>query len=1356
MGIHEENINFLKSHHSLSVMRDIGFLKMDIEGDEVVFTSAFDAPVRVSLDDTAEIRNTLASLQARRAGLGFNTGFNLDPRKTPKVKLDRNLQWVQEALGLKVGDKVSPMPEEYLRIHGISRNQKLMNLYRDGYRVQQQIFSPDDHHVDEVIDHLKSKLIDEKTGIMHGNLWKTQSGIAVQQVYDPSGKALSINEIYGLFGTEFGAGKQMSFTELLGKGSKRARALFQQKALSATAKSADINVAVFDPTEMFGDLVEKLTKEYTASGTYGDEAAAAAKKTVSGMFDGFNIVTDIKLLTDTFQKSQNIEIGLRVKDSPTYRIQQLQDQANKALRALKQRSGRGNFRLTGGNILEVSGGLSKSSQWYREKVDKGVVNDFTRLGQIKGDINLTKTLDELDELIDEHPEFARLIDFVKNAREKGAMMIVPTTNIGTEAGALNTGEAILSLNPYGDSGVVRTNPIALAAHPEFFDMDQITKESKERLSRTYEKLAAGEITDELRAHIEKTAGMVMEDIDETLSTPAAVRMQNAITEARSIMVGLDLGMDIRADPGMMSMVRSAALNYEVRPSGKPSLVVPNAHRAHFTSEVTLTFDSDYNQHRRRGGSMYQDVWVKNEETGKAGKNRMLKKNYVTYNRRTHSFVLPDIADPEDLSRVLELFGGADFDDAMAGILRYDKENKVMRLLSYRDPTARGENEIFKMGIEDALVRDQITAAAAKGADPELTRIVEERRQALAAISRQQKEIKKLKQQEQIIWEDKPWHHRYQSLVDYQGDGHEELRAEMQAAYDRMDALKTEYKTIQQEFTDRLPEFAEKIFRAYDPTERPAQYVGKGSGAHRLKMVMGEHAPDVVDLKQLADDVPTRQITDAAEYIETAVRSQADKRILGQGINYMTMLDSLFNTKFDDELIGGAGIKPESIVSFLRESLIDTVQQEGAGATQFIEENMKEGGRKIAQRLVELGPDTDVKLPYYLVSDQADALNKIPGFVKDAMNEVLHDAGMSLADVTSTREGDTSIIGEAMRASKEIEDFNSELERTLRNTVDSVSPNSFPMNPQLTGTVDELMSRLAEHKEHFELDLLEDLKDEIDPSEKIARRAQVNDALVQDIFAAARDQAKANKTGVRETLQDILLMMRSQAGDDLGSLLSLSTREGHHSTSLKTMLQNAYNTHLIAQQERRAIIHPGMASDVDLERARELVQSLEVPDEILGVSDGRFRRAARETADNVSSIISGIRAPEGISLGEGLRKLWDMGSVRNATLATAAVAAASVIYQGSKERTADDMAGPAFLPGGSAYESGMSGSGGSGISSYNFAPGGGTTYSINARGNHDPYEFASRAGALAGTSAFGTISTAQSSFSDYDRAISNNY
>ena len=229
------------------------------------------------------------------------------------------------------------------------------------------------------------------------------------------------------------------------------------------------------------------------------------------------------------------------------------------------------------------------------------------------------------------------------------------------------------------------------------------------------------------------------------------------------------------------------------------------------------------------------------------------------------------------------------------------------------------------------------------------------------------------------------------------------------------------------------------------------------------------------------------------------------------------------------------------------------------------------------------------------------------------------------------------------------------------------------------------------------------------------------------------------------------------------------------TSLKEISRMAYLEELLKQQSIVNTLRTGASVSSQNRGVIQQVSSRFSPGEIRAQRELKqlirghkreVRRVMRNTsfaggAGGAGTATGGAqptaaRAPVDTDLKTGLKRLWQNDVFRKGFYGVAAVAAASMIYQGSKDKSPEDMAGPEFLPGGSPYENYNMTSGVDYPSYDGFGNSTGTSYSIQASGSYDPGMLAQAAERITGVGASGTINFRQPTFVDMDSAIENGF
>lgn len=160
------------------------------------------------------------------------------------------------------------------------------------------------------------------------------------------------------------------------------------------------------------------------------------------------------------------------------------------------------------------------------------------------------------------------------------------------------------------------------------------------------------------------------------------------------------------------------------------------------------------------------------------------------------------------------------------------------------------------------------------------------------------------------------------------------------------------------------------------------------------------------------------------------------------------------------------------------------------------------------------------------------------------------------------------------------------------------------------------------------------------------------------------------------------------------------------------------------------------------------------DEIPGAT-----RMGQKAADYANAAATAARGGfENVSV-EGLKRLWDIPSVRKGTIGGALAIVGSFMYQATKgDRTPQDMQGPPLLPGGSAYETDYyNGELPPGVGNNYTSPSmSGVTYRVNVRGSYDPEVLRNRLEGITGASASGTIYNVPNPESDIFDVLNQSY
>lgn len=152
----------------------------------------------------------------------------------------------------------------------------------------------------------------------------------------------------------------------------------------------------------------------------------------------------------------------------------------------------------------------------------------------------------------------------------------------------------------------------------------------------------------------------------------------------------------------------------------------------------------------------------------------------------------------------------------------------------------------------------------------------------------------------------------------------------------------------------------------------------------------------------------------------------------------------------------------------------------------------------------------------------------------------------------------------------------------------------------------------------------------------------------------------------------------------------------------------------------------------------ILQGLDEGFTVPGIHTAKVRQIAYDTATRVKDGLL-ARGPQNFKAGEAIQKLMGVKGFRNAAIGGAALVGASLLYRKTKDRTVDELAGPPLLPGGSFYEDVGSQPLPPAMGNQNSVePSGGTAYKIHAQGSFVPSSLMAAAEGMVGASASGAI------------------
>lgn len=1246
------------------------------------------------------------------------------------------------------------------RRKGIQRNQQLHNLSMQGYEVKEFVFDPQVHKGIESIEKLifggrtggisVDKLADEIKGAL------VPTGSGGMRIIQITGKGatgpMSFRETMNLLGLDpfsvEAEGRMQDPTDILGKLGKRLRGHFQSKGISIeTGRDSKLKAAVFDPKSLFGNEYEAVRMQVADDLGFGTDArmmSAAQSNQVDDvikqMFDGQIInVNPENLQNLARQNNQKYlgDIGLSGAD-----LKSAQAQSDRQLRLLES-AGVGNARIENAAIVDINDAnreltAADFDAKYHTKTGGGT--------QIKGNMNFVMLSDtEINKLANNTSIPVRdrvMAKAIQKARAQGIDFLAPLTGLTSEMGGIQTDAkgTLVHVAAQKEAEVARLNRQTLRAQKEFYsDTDEIIKYARYNVEIALNELKNGNIHEDVLNYLRNQANMHVEDAYDyrDLSRSQVTARQRAIDEAADIVGFVDAdqsGQAILRDPAMRSRVERAVRDYYYGTDiNNPKFIIPNAMAGHISTDAFTDVQS-------------KKVAV-NKRLGK------IQEGFMAYDPETKQFVLPTV-NAAKLSTYLRILGGADLDDTINASLFFMDNDDSFRIVSaiFRNPTARGEGLLLEMRADDAFVTKKLKElssfhASAYGTD--------EAREAKAFFEGWEDLQKRKIELEKSI-------NTFRNNINNNINNSKKVKRNQ----DLLDKAQREINKIDADFEMN----ARRVLRNGQQAFKVATQNASGEVIEHLS---GETASSyrMMDVSVQSKTVnyfrSTRDAVDAMLGL-----SDVDGKVplhLGQAINFSDFMESLLDDTQDfSRVMQNHGFNPSRIALYGREALIDFYQKFGGSGSQ-VEATLNAAMEAVADSLAKaynagnIGKEAGVLLPFtslYNLGGEGDDKYAIPKRFIDIANERLAQEGVTLQELVGNLDDDTTELGRYMQAAREGIDLTDSQIRNMEAMFDKQGLNSYVSATNTEDFEKAARSVIQEYNDQKGIYKNLDAGTELDVAKRVA-----NDNVLQRALYEAQALSDRLGIGAVAALDEILMNVRSLAdGKELRGMTNDLASDRSARGGVSNMLRNvAARRSLIDQQLNvLSIVADAGGKEVTLADANrltdeEIARQLDIlnaqrltEEEIRRGVPGLERLETRSAVDNVLSRIPGSK-----TIKEGAKALWHRDVFRKGFYGVAAVAAASAIYQGSKDVAPEQMQGPEFLPGGSAYEGYMQSS--VDYPTFNgFRSQAGTTYSIQTNGQYDPAMVAAAAEAITGANATGMVSYRQPVFADTNRAISNGF
>ena len=603
-----------------------GFASVEIVGNSVrirvaeAYGGGFISPTSnmdFDLNDVDGIKNALAELEARRLSSGFRGGSILGD--LGKFIPGSNVQINQARLG---------------RSRGFLQFQAFENrLANQGYTIATQMI---DVNAERGLESLQNLLTGNRAGDMvrpddlgdqlYGFVTTSNSdNIRVTQIFDPNGKALTMNQIAQQIGATSYVGRPRNYRDenvanlldLLGKTSKRAKSLVNTLAgnFEASAPTLTAGKGLGSPTGLKVGVIDPSTVLKMAQNQFGyvSTQADADLRYIESLLDGQSFLMPSDRQSGSGLESPNEKLVRYINTSLDEQFNVLEPELNAHEASLFQ--DRRNRLI---NLIERKGvGLKThnvrlNNALFEDLRDTSSNEALKKLGRsLKGDMstNISASFGSLERIAndDQMDPFTRAIAKIMLDQKGKIDILTSVDNLKDEAGFADSGVPRFSgsVSPYVDDKSVRVNYPAMAGSPQFFGdelMDESTKRAKNEIRALKESIEqTGRLTDSY-ADVLRNIIDASDDLDRYYQGDELSAARKAVEEARAIYTAHMAGLKIGSVGGLDVRALNSYRDYLFGSAGsKPRLIIAGATRAKFVPDSYAAFTIGKSAFARKHG-----------------------------------------------------------------------------------------------------------------------------------------------------------------------------------------------------------------------------------------------------------------------------------------------------------------------------------------------------------------------------------------------------------------------------------------------------------------------------------------------------------------------------------------------------------------------------------------------------------------------------------------------------------------------------------------------------------------------------------------------------------------------------------